>query len=101
MPPTDLKLSVFVVDTLDADGIHQDGRQHAQREGKPPKAFGAIAAAVVLKQKLTIDPNDDRDDNPPLHADILGWPATTDEKKSEWKSIAQQLAEKATLYISP
>jgi len=93
MPPSSLLLSVFVTDGLSTTEIHEHGERHAPRQGEPPKAYGVIAAQAVLHQKLRID----RDDNPPLHANVIGWP----NEKSERKSIAQHLAAAASLHIRP
>lgn len=90
-----LALSVFVIDQLSTEAIHGHGRIHALRDGQPPRAFGAIGASAFVAQKLAVERNDDRDGNPPLHADIVGWP----KEKSEQKLIALQLASNSKLHL--
>ena len=48
-------------------------------------------ATTVRETGLTIDPDND----PPRHANILGWP----EEKSEQKLIALELSESAKLKL--
>jgi hypothetical protein len=93
MPPPDMRLSVFVVDGMTDSEIHAHGLIHAVRPGPPPtppRAFGKIAAEAILNQvsvpsvKLSVY----RDDDPPLHAVVIGWPS----EKSEQMLIAQELA---------
>ncbi len=50
-----------------------------------------IQALNILVNNLQIDP----DNTPPRHANIIGWP----ELKEERKSIAQELAAKASLRL--
>jgi len=53
--------------------------------------FANIIASAVCEMDLDVDP----DNNPPRHADIVGWP----QEKSERMLIAQELAAKATLRL--
>jgi hypothetical protein len=89
MPPKDLRLSTFVADGMTDDQIHAHGVRCATRQGpppKPPKAFGKLLmVAVENQQKFKFE----RDEPPPLHAVLTGWP--TD--KSEQKLLAEKLAE--------
>jgi hypothetical protein len=89
MPPKDLRLSVFVVDAMKDDEIHAHGVKWATRQGpppKPPKAFGKLPMVGVEKQKKF---QFERDEPPPLHAVLTGWPT----EKSEQKLLAEKLAE--------
>jgi len=52
---------------------------------------GDIQALNILENNLQIDP----DNKPRRHANIIGWP----ELKEERKSIAQELAAKASLRL--
>lgn len=89
-------LSVFVIDGMNDSAIHAHGVAWATRPGPPPmspKAFGKIGVDAVLKQNLSVH----RDNNPPLHAVVVGWPT----EKSEWKLIAQELAAAASAPCFP
>lgn len=91
MPPTNLRLSVFVVDGLAPAQIHNHGVRYATRPGpppQPPRAFGELPVQAVVKQNLRLE----RDDKPPLHANVIGWPL----EKSEQKLIALELAAAVT-----
>src|SRR5690606_37673168 len=52
---------------------------------------GAIQAITQVGLRL------ERDDNPPRHASIAGWPPD----KHEWRSLAQELAAAAELHVRP
>jgi hypothetical protein len=96
MPPPDLRLSMFVVDGMNDAEIHAHGVTWATQPGPPPlppKAFGKIGVEAILKQKLSVH----RDNDPPRHAVVVGWPT----EKSEWKLIAQELAAAASAPFFP
>jgi hypothetical protein len=91
MPPSDLRLSIFVVDGFSEADIHAHGVKYATRPGPPvrqPEAFGEFLMKAVAQQNLRVD----RDDNPPRHAQVIGWPT----EKSQQKLIALQLAAAVT-----
>lgn len=89
--PDNLTLSVSVVDRMSTDEIHAHGRVHASRNGNPPKAFALVFASAIERNELRIE----RDDHPPLHANVIGWP----KEKSARKSIALQLAADSQLHM--
>jgi len=92
MPPGDLKLSVFQTKNLSEKNIWDIGERHvAQPRKKTLYGRGDVTVASVQKIGLKIDP----DNEPPRHAGIIGWP----EGKSEQKSLAQELAEQASLRL--
>lgn len=94
MPPSDLRLSVFRIDNLSEPEIWKIGfKQVISKMNQPRNLHGRadIQALNILKNNLQIDP----DNTPPRHASIIGWP----ELKEEQKSIAQELAAKASLRI--
>ena len=89
MPPKDLRLSPFAVDGLKDAEIHAHGVKWATRRGpppKPPKAFGKLQMIAIEKQKRF---QFERDEPPPLHAVLTGWPM----EKSEQMLLAEKLAE--------
>ena len=94
-PPSNLRLSVFRIDKLTLEEVWEIGRVNVVSAMPLPKenvyGFANIIASAVYKTHLDVDP----DNNPPRHADIVQWP----QEKSERKSIAQELAAKATLRL--
>jgi hypothetical protein len=94
LPPPDLKLSVFRIIGLTEENIWEIGEEEVvQKQPTPKTLYGRaeIIAAIVQNVGLTIDPDND----PPRHANILGWP----EEKSEKKLIALELSESAKLKL--
>lgn len=95
MPPTDLKLSVYVVTDLSDTAVWDLGRgvlsQHPQ-----PRLYGRadVTVGAVHDQKLKAF----RDDDPPRHVNVVGWPSYSD-RKDLLKSIAQELASGASLTL--
>jgi hypothetical protein len=94
MPPADLRLSVFRTDNLSEPEIWKIGYKEVIGKMKQPRNLHGRAdfqALNILVNNLEIDP----DNTPPRHANIIGWP----EQKEERKSIAQELAAKASLRL--
>jgi len=91
-PPPNLRLSVFRIDGLILEEVWKIGRVNmAPLPGKDICGFANIMASAVYKAHLDVEP----DNNPPRHADIVGWP----QEKSERMLIAQELAARATLRL--
>jgi len=94
MPPPNLKLSVFRIDNLSEPDIWKIGIEKViNKMNKPTNLHGRadIQALNIFDSNLQIEP----DNIPPRHANIIGWP----ELKEERKSIAQELAAKASLRL--
>jgi hypothetical protein len=94
MPPPDLRLSVFRIDNLLEPEIWKIGfKKVIGNMNQPRNLHGRadIQALNILQINLQINP----DNTPPRHANIVGWP----ELKEERKSIAQELAAKASLML--
>jgi len=94
MPPPDLKLSVFRIDGISESEIWEIGLKEVIESMSEPRSMHGradIEAVNILKNNLQIDP----DNTPPRHANIIGWP----ELKEEQKSIAQEIAAKASLRL--
>jgi len=94
MPPPDLILSVFRIDNLSEPEIWKIGfKKVISKMNQPRNLHGRadIQALNILGNNLQIDP----DNTPPRHASIIGWP----ELKEKRKSIAQELAAKASLSL--
>lgn len=94
-PPSNLRLSVFRIDGLTFEEVWGIGQVDVINAMPQPKknlhGFADIKASAVCEKNLDVDP----DDNPPRHADIVGWP----QEKSECNLIAQELAASAILRL--
>lgn len=92
MPANDGKTSVFLISDISENKIWDLGdREVAQIRQKALKGRADILALNVFQKKLEVDFNND----PPRHANIIGWP----EEKSKQISIAQELAADAHLHL--
>ncbi|MCG6551798.1 MAG: hypothetical protein L7F77_05680 [Candidatus Magnetominusculus sp. LBB02] len=91
MPPQNRLLSVFRIFDLDNNDIWALGDKVGVLRKLPLLARADIIAVQVNDVGLEIDANDD----PPRHANIVGWP----KEKSEIKLKAIELAERAQLYL--
>jgi hypothetical protein len=97
MPPPDLRLSVFLVSRLTEGEVWTLGagvlNQHPQ-----PRLYGRadIRVAIVQNHKLKAL----RDNDPPRHVNVVGWPSYADGK-ALIKSLAQELARAAKLNLLP
>ena len=94
MPPPDFKLSVFRIDNLPEPEIWEIGLKKVVSKMPQDKNLHGradIQALNISNSNLQIDP----DNKPRRHANIIGWP----ELKEEQKSIAQELAAKASLRL--
>lgn len=85
--------SVFEVSGLRDDGVWQIARVHLMAGMTNRTLYGGafIEASAIGEQGLAIY----RDDNPPRHGAIRGWP----DSESERKLRALRLAESATLQL--
>jgi len=90
MPDSKLTLSVFRIFQLSENQIWKIGKDVGKQSVRTLYGRGDVKAFVVTENKLQIKP----DDNPPKHANILGWPTEKDEQKA----IALELAAKASPY---
>lgn len=91
LPTRDLETSVFRGTGLDRRGIRQAGDAVGLRTNRTMKAWGDVRVGQVFAVGLDLRP----DNVPERHAAIIGWP----EQKDEQLSLAQRLAEVATLYV--
>ena len=95
LPPPTLRLSIFRIDKLTLEEVLEIGRVNVVSVMPLPRenvyGFANIKASAVYENNLDVDP----DNNPPRHADIVGWP----QERSERKLIAEELAARATLRL--
>lgn len=85
-PPRDMALSVFEISGLDDLEVERLGDDTVSTDDLPHLGFGAILVGVIIRNGLVAD----RDDSPPRHTSISGWPP-----KGEIKKVAMRLAEAA------
>ena len=86
-----LETSVFRTVELDRAEIRRIGDMVGEPSGRTLRAWGDVLADVVFDVGLDVRP----DNIPERHAAIIGWP----EQKDEQISLAQRLAEAATLHL--
>ncbi len=86
-----LETSVFRTVGLDRGEIRRIGDMVGRPSERTLKGWGNVIAGVVFDVGLGVRP----DNVPERHAAIIGWP----EQKDEQISLAQQLAEAATLHL--
>ncbi len=100
-PSADVEVSVTRTNGLSDADIWRYGDQWVRqathrtvlaRGDFTPRQLGEVAADG---SRLSLHP----DDNPPRHANIVGWPAP--EHKEIRRSLAQQLAARATSVVRP
>jgi hypothetical protein len=91
IPPPDRCLSVFRTSTLSENEIWEIGENVGRQRSRQLLGRADIQTVSVLEAGLCVD----SDDNPPRHANILGWP----NEDSAIKLAAMQLAEKAQLRL--
>ncbi len=93
--PKDGETSVFDIVGLDDPGIRAIGDAVGSERGKPPKGRGEFLMGDVVEVGLRFE----RDDQPPRHGNLLGWPSEGPELKARVKAIAVALAVKAELVL--
>ena len=91
MPPHDLKLSVFRIHGLAIEDIWKIGKKAIRKSKRTLRGRADIRTLAVTTSGLSIDP----DNKPRRHANVIGWPP----EKEEQKSIALELANRATLVL--
>lgn len=90
MPAPNGETSVFRISNLSEGEIWEIGNcKVAQKRELPLLGRADILASCILDRNLKLIP----DNNPPRHANIVGWPS----EKSEQKLIAMELAVNAQL----
>lgn len=90
--PKTRQTSVFWVGGLSDSEVWDHGDQFVGRVRKKPIL---ARATVTVRAVEAVGLQADFDNDPPRHANIVGWP----ESKHETKSRAQELAAEATLVV--
>lgn len=89
--PDPLETSVFRVIGLGRSEIQRIGEDVGKLRQQALRAWGNVLTGTVFEIGLQVRP----DNRPERHAAIVGWPG----EKHEQLSLAQQLAESASLYL--
>jgi hypothetical protein len=93
-PPVDLRLSVFRTRELSEPRRWELGRRFATSvKNKTLRGRADLSVSAVSRFSLRTL----RDEPPPRHAVVTGWPDTKDARMS----VAQQLAAESALVIAP
>jgi hypothetical protein len=93
-PRTSSRLSIFLTESLTEKEIWTIAENCVDDPpNKVTKARGDLKESVVTSAGLTID----FDDNPPRHANILGWP----QEKSERMLLAKKISDPSVLVVKP
>lgn len=85
-PNRALELSVFRVDGLVRDQIRDLGDEVVEKHPSARKlhGWGEFPESAVQKAGLRVE----RDDDPPRHANIVGWPREPSERKQRQQILA-------------
>ena len=93
MPPDNLCLSVFRTSGLSESEVWFIGKNVGRERNKTLHGRAEIITADAIKNNLDVNP----DNNPPHHANIVGWP----QEKFKQRLIAQILASRAAFKLPP
>ena len=93
MPPDDLCLSVFRTSGLSESDVWLIGKTVGTERNKTLHGRAEIVTLDVTKNNLDVNP----DNNPPHHANVVGWP----QEKLRQRLIAQILASRAVFKLPP
>lgn len=91
MPRGDGKTSVFRILGLSEEDIWKLGRDFVEHPGRSIHARADVTVEVVTSCGLIVDPDND----PPRHANIVGW----SDEKSKNQLMAMKLASRASLVV--
>ncbi len=83
-PNKDGELSIFDVAGLSSEDKCKLEIPVAKTQNKRLYGWGVVSCEQIRKVGLKID----RDDNPPRHANILGWPEAREDRKSKQQALA-------------
>ena len=87
--------SVFDIVDLDEAKIFEIGDAVGESRGKPPHGRGEFDQSHVIDVGLRFE----RDDTPPRHGNLVGWPSDGPEVKARSKAIAVALAAQTKLIL--
>ena len=90
-PNSSFELSVFYIDSLTFDEVCSLGIEVVKRRPEASQLYGlaVLDESAIYEVGLQLH----RDDSPPRHANVIGWP----QDRQQLRFIAQQLASRAVM----
>ena len=93
--PKNGETSVFEITGLGEHRIREIGGAVGSIRGIEPRGRGELTHVDVRDAGLRFE----RDDKPPRHGNLVGWPADEGERKDRNKDVARRLAQRAILVL--
>ena len=93
--PRNGQTSVFDIVGLQEVAVRRIGRRVGAARGKDPRGRGELTYADVTDVGLRFE----RDDVPPGHGNLVGWPSAGPNRKDRNKDVARSLAQRAVLVL--
>ena len=93
--PRDGQTSVFEIAGLSEHRVREIGIPAGAASQREPRGRGELTHANVVDVGLRFE----RDDKPPLHGNLIGWPSPDNQRKELNKDIARRLAQRAVLVL--
>jgi hypothetical protein len=87
--------SVFEISGLPEPDIRGIGRDVGSARGIEPHGRGELTHRDVKDTGLLFE----RDDKPPRHGNLVGWPSPDGTRKDRNKDVAKRLAQRAVLVL--
>lgn len=95
--PKNGQTSVFEISGLAEADVRLIGETAGTPRGRNPRGRGELGTRDVTAAGLLFV----RDDVPPRHGNLLGWPSQGEEVKARCKAVAVELAVRAVLVLHP
>ena len=98
--PKDRQLSTYIVDGLDEANIWTIGHEILAKSPQP-RLYGR--AEITVGKVISVGLTPLRNDDPPRHVNVVGWPAHTnpDDEKAAHKLKALELAADSVFHPVP
>lgn len=93
--PKNGQTSVFEVSGLEEEDVRLMGDAAGRTRGRSPRGRGELETSDVTAAGLRFE----RDDVPPRHGNLVGWPSHGKEVKARCKAVAVELAVRAVLVL--
>lgn len=93
--PGNGRTSVFEISGLPEPDIRSIGKDVGLARGINPRGRGELTHRDVDDVDLVFE----RDDSPPRHGNLVGWPSPDGTRKDLNKDVARRLAQKAVLVL--
>lgn len=93
--PRNGQTSVFEISGLGEEDVRHIGKAAGMSRGRGPRGRGELGTRDAIAVGLRFE----RDDVPPRHGNLVGWPSEGDEVKARCKAVAVDLAVRAVLVL--